>query len=243
MTDHNFPRDATQFDRMVDGELEESAQRELLARLDDEPDGWRRLALAYVESQALCRELPAILAESSSSAAPAAVRPARPTSWSDVAWQMVTIASTLLLSFGLGLWVRGFWPPRGNVAADQADGRPAVADLTGSGAAASSPRPRLARDEANRPADRSRPPATLRIELGGDGRPVDVPIFEADAVDPSWLAEAPSVIPPEVRRALERSGHMVRQRRELVPIQLEDGRHVIVPVDHAELHYVGRPIQ
>jgi hypothetical protein len=38
-------------DRLVDGELEEVDRRDLLQRLEAEPDGWRRCALAFLEAQ------------------------------------------------------------------------------------------------------------------------------------------------------------------------------------------------
>ena len=41
-----------QFDLLVDGELDEKDRRELLSRLDHEPDGWRRCALAFLQAQA-----------------------------------------------------------------------------------------------------------------------------------------------------------------------------------------------
>ena len=43
---------ASQIDSLIDGELSPEARRELLARLDESPDGWRRLALAFLEAQA-----------------------------------------------------------------------------------------------------------------------------------------------------------------------------------------------
>ena len=43
--------DDTRFDRLVDDELSEEERRELLGRLDDEPSGWRRCALAFLEAQ------------------------------------------------------------------------------------------------------------------------------------------------------------------------------------------------
>lgn len=43
---------ASQIDLLIDGELSPEARRELLARLDESPDGWRRLALAFLEAQA-----------------------------------------------------------------------------------------------------------------------------------------------------------------------------------------------
>src|SRR5712692_7228638 len=38
-------------DQLVDGELSDTERQELLARLDAEPDGWRRCALAFLEAQ------------------------------------------------------------------------------------------------------------------------------------------------------------------------------------------------
>jgi anti-sigma factor RsiW len=38
-------------DRLVDGELPDGERRRLLLRLESEPDGWRRCALAFLEAQ------------------------------------------------------------------------------------------------------------------------------------------------------------------------------------------------
>ena len=43
--------DDTRFDRLVDEELSEEERRELLGQLDDEPGGWRRCAIAFLEAQ------------------------------------------------------------------------------------------------------------------------------------------------------------------------------------------------
>ncbi len=43
--------DDARFDRLVDDELSEEERRQLLGRLDDEPGGWRRCALAFLEAQ------------------------------------------------------------------------------------------------------------------------------------------------------------------------------------------------
>ena len=45
------PMDELQLQRLVDGELNETECRRLLARLDGVPNEWRRVALAYVEQQ------------------------------------------------------------------------------------------------------------------------------------------------------------------------------------------------
>ena len=55
------------------------------------------------------------------------------------------------------------------------------------------------------------------------------------------LDNIPDAISPELQRAFEQSGHRVVQQREIVPVQMKDGRRLVVPVDHIEIHYVGRP--
>jgi hypothetical protein len=45
------PGDDRLLDRLVDGELPEVERRELLIRFENEPDGWRRCALAFLEAQ------------------------------------------------------------------------------------------------------------------------------------------------------------------------------------------------
>ena len=57
------PRDDHRFDLLVDGELSEAQRRALLAGLDDEPGGWRRCAMAFLEAQALKQDFGSILQE------------------------------------------------------------------------------------------------------------------------------------------------------------------------------------
>ena len=45
---HNLMR---AIERLVDGQLDEASRRQLLERLDREPEGWRRCALAFLEDQ------------------------------------------------------------------------------------------------------------------------------------------------------------------------------------------------
>lgn len=49
--------DGPLLDRLVDGELTGANRRALLLRLDAQPDGWRRCALAFLESQTLSQAL------------------------------------------------------------------------------------------------------------------------------------------------------------------------------------------
>lgn len=62
----NTPRNAsreideTVLDRLVDNELSREEYRHVLTLLEEKPEGWRKLALAFLESQALTRELDAL---------------------------------------------------------------------------------------------------------------------------------------------------------------------------------------
>ena len=56
----NSSIDWLELDRLVDGRLEESAYRELLCQIDADPDGWKQCALAFLEHQALEKELTAL---------------------------------------------------------------------------------------------------------------------------------------------------------------------------------------
>ena len=69
--------------------------------------------------------------------------------------------------------------------------------------------------------------------------PLRLPAVERETIDPQWLQNLPSAVPGDVVQALDRSGHQVRQQRELVPVRLQDGRQMVVPVDQVDVHYVG----
>jgi hypothetical protein len=75
----------------------------------------------------------------------------------------------------------------------------------------------------------------------GDGQSeqVQIPVAVGPEIDASWLLDQPSALPPSVLQALERAGHRVHQDRRYVPIDLDDGRRVVLPVDQVEVQYVG----
>jgi hypothetical protein len=90
---------------LVDGELPEAGRRELLLRLENEPDGWRRCALAFLEAQVWRQALPSV---ATTGAAPGPLvaryrsRPHR-TFWRLTARSM-GLAATLAAAFMLG-WI------------------------------------------------------------------------------------------------------------------------------------------
>jgi hypothetical protein len=92
-------------DQLVDGELPDRERRELLVRLELEPDGWRRCALAFLEAQC-CRE--ALRPDTNSAltrgATSVAVAPAtgRKSKLPRRAANLAALAAGLLAAFTLG---------------------------------------------------------------------------------------------------------------------------------------------
>ena len=246
-------------DLLVDGELTDAARGELLLWCEQDPQGWRRCALAFLEGQswsegaknfAALSVQPGAGASASRAAdgirrdedfageaslipasklAPMAGEQAR-TSGGARRWPAVlgplTMAASFLLAFGLGLWTRGGWP-----AGDPT--QPGPDRTVGNRVATQEP--------ADVPIARG-PLGQVRLVVGGPNGSADeieLPVVEGEAFDPAYLRDRPAAIPRDVEQALERMGHRVRQRRELVPLRLEDGRRLIVPVDQVEVRPVG----
>jgi hypothetical protein len=84
---------------------------------------------------------------------------------------------------------------------------------------------------------------TLTTAGGPNGRPqsFQLPAMTSDHLDQAWLNSLPAAIPPEAIEVLRQSGHEVQQHRQLMPVEMQDGRRLVVPVDQVDIHYVGRP--
>ena len=183
-------RDALVFDRLVDGELDESARRALLRRLDHEPDGWKRCALAFIEAQAWRDAMAGGVA--SQNLVPATLH--RPNTLA-VLRQMLAVAAAVVVAFGLGFMSRGVGAGHGGVPGTR-------------GGLAQGPVNTLATTE-----------------------PVVTPPRTATETVPEYL-----------RRRMERQGYRIDGDRKIVPVALEDGRKIAVPVETVSLKYVGQRI-
>jgi anti-sigma factor RsiW len=109
LQNHRFPdaSDERLIDRLVDGELPELERRELLRRLDSEPNGWRRCALAFLEAQNWRAALAPLDAPAAAQPAPLPPEPRRrPRSWRSVR-RLTGLAAALAMAFALGWTLRG----------------------------------------------------------------------------------------------------------------------------------------
>ncbi len=257
---NEYPVTNAQLDRLVDGELPPDEYRRLLASLDDEPGGWRRCAAAFLEAQALQRDLGAVALDISPTAHPADAPP-RPALRRRGVWPLVlAMAGCFLIAFTIGALVTS--PQFGSpdwLAGPQAgsdhetndvppkspdDARPVPPPIS-EVAEDINPRQRIGSDELDDAWDK--PPGNMMvIELGegNQARRYEVPYFELHEYEAAHLEQDLPLMPNEVTRALRRSGHELRRRSRLLPIPLENGRQVLVPLDEAEIVPVsGRAYQ
>lgn len=215
-----FVTDA-ELDRLVDGELPPPEYRQVLIRLEAENHGWRRLALAVLEAQALRQTCPQLLPAPSAVASPqsltATTRRDRP-SLRQCLERLVSV-SAVACAFFLGLAVRSPFadapqPTAPQLAAESADPRPSVV------------------------------PATDRLQVvfpedsGEWSEPVELPVVDSsDARAQVWMSQE-SMLPAAVRKALRESGRQVSEQRQWLQVELADGRQGYVPVSDLEVSRV-----
>lgn len=227
------------FDRLADGELTEAERRELLWRLDREPDGWRRCALAFLEAQCFREALGPLARRGDAVGSGHLVRPVRRTVRSAVLPVFLAMAAGFLLALGIG-WRLGGWP---GLVAPRAQ-MPEVDSEWLAGPVETTSRPALQAHDAQ---ESSSPPRVLTVALPaewtGTDRELHVPVIEQDHLDHAFLFPDAALVPAEIREALRRAGYQIRQSRALLPLPIQDGRHAVFPVDQVEIHYVGNHME
>jgi hypothetical protein len=224
--------DDARFDRLVDGELSADEYKALVAGLDDEPGGWRRCALAFLEAQALGGELSAIRQCGKVAVPPVlsvAVAPrkaAEPARWK----LLLAMSASFLVAFILGVTLPGLWRP---VPGTRLAG-PEIPVQSRDAAPAASLPDGLVRTVGNARLVFDGPSGTQ--SPGGD-----VPIYELPAAaGSSWLTQHEPTLPEELIDELERRGHRVEWRQQYVPVNLEDGREGVIPVESYQITPVSR---
>jgi hypothetical protein len=253
-----FPRE--ELDRMVDGELSEDEQWSLLQRLKESPSGWRELALAYVEASvwkeqfstkltnsdaSVTAEIPAVIVPTTHKQIEVAPPAGRSAGRQHSTMTSVFAAVSVLLVFGLGIWLGRTQielpTPRSQIADNQKSPRTNIANTPPlTGPSDSTTVTQSAGDSI---------PKTVQV-VYSDGqsdvlRVVDVPIASsvplesAQQFDEFW-SQRSSAIPADLRAELEKSGHQIRESRDFWPAQLPDGRAVVIPV--SQIHVASNPL-
>jgi hypothetical protein len=235
-------------DRLVDGELSPADRRMLLAALDDEPGGWRACALAFIEHQSWQRQIPTAAAELAApvvhAAGSADVANARRGRWG----VYLAVAGGLLLSFALGMQLSprsqpleiAAQPPVQPTATEPIDPPsgesnrriPAPGDVAPQQVAETgTQQPWTTLTLAS--ADPEHPDAQIQVRVLSDTS--SQPHEEPSESTSDW-AEA-STVPSELLAQLEAAGWQVKRMQRLLPVDLSDGRRMVVPVEELDLSY------
>jgi hypothetical protein len=207
-------------DRLVDGELSLDERRQLLAAFDDEPAAWRRCALAFLEAQTWRLEMSRLANEPvvAQVSAPAKI-PRATANW----LRGLAVAASLLLAFALGTWIPSSEPNATSVA-----DRPAVAS--------DQRQPPSGEIDTHQPEEANGNTSWLTLEpVSGSDEPIHVPLVDDSVENPAEFFSDRAPIAPSLTRGLEQDGWEVDRRQRLLPIQLSDGRQVVVPVEEVEL--------
>ena len=213
------PIDGRAIDRLVDGDLPEAERLALLLRLDADPDAWRRCALAFLEDQAWRKALGPLAASSALLSMPVSV----PRMASARLRRLALAATVLASTFAGGFAARGL----GRVG-------PAV---------------EVAKDQRAMSIPHEASPSGEVVEVGslqfvdasaGELPPARFPIRSGPGLDDRWLRSQPPSVPDYLRAQLERQGYQVLERRNLVSVEVGEGKHVSIPVDQVQVDYVGQ---
>jgi len=210
-------------DRLVDGELGPQQRRELLASFDDEPGSWRSCALAFLESQSWRLQMTRVASEPILAQVTVPIRAeATPRRLSWAPW--LAVAASALVAFAIG--TRFPAGPSG-----QETQNPQLAQRE-------SPAPVAADAD---PPEEAAPPFEPTYSLtftpfGGDARDsIELPIVEAGSADAAAAAANRSLLSGALVQRFEQDGFEVNRQQQMWPVDLPDGRRVLVPIEEVNI--------
>ena len=226
-----------ELDRLATGELSKAEQRDLVARLDSESDGWRRCTLALLEAQAWRRSLGQFVAHESDVRSDG-VGLARQSERAGLRWTGLTAALAIALAAGVGLGRS--WPAesatglanRGSTLADAKEPTPSPT----AGGSGQLELPSTGRDDL---------PVRLvghaRFNDGSSGEST-LPVVSGPGVDGGWLENRPALVSEYERQQLLRQGLRVFEQRQSVTVQLESGQKFSIPMDQVRYQVIPQRV-
>jgi len=197
-------------DRLVDGELTPEEYRQVLSELEQIPNGWRRCAHAFLESQALGQSLPLVMQTTRSSPqnelAPAAEKSSTGMASFRRMETLAAMAASVAIAFGLGWYISGM-------------------DST----TASAPGPTIANNPP--PTPEARPQFVYVNQWDGQqGGGMPIAIDPTKSYDPEAQWDTSWGMSPQQLQKLKDSGQPFQTKNRLIPVSLENGERVVVPV-------------
>jgi hypothetical protein len=225
--------DELRLQRLVDGVLDDRERHEFLATVDQYPDRWRDVALAFVEEQ-IWRDALTVRPPAEPSTAPP--KPARDerAAGRRVACTVIALAAGMLLMTWVGVRV-GDW---GAGRSSSRVATPSVPDPSTWNPESAG----KASDPQEPPSDIPEIPGLLRLVYkdGPSRETLEVPVFE-ESQFPDGLWAEPSILDVErINRELAATGYRLDWQTEYLGGDLHDGRQLVVPVRSVSLQYRGQ---
>ena len=239
----SLPVDERTMMRLVDGELSGAERIAVIKRLENQPDGWRDCALAFIEDgawqQAMAAGTQTVVAQDSRVLAGGMAPAVRTSSaedglthgsahgdagkkptWTKNGWATwIAMAAAILLGFAFGTWSR----PNDSNTNGSAAGLAGPLE-SGSGGAVDVAVEKVAATAEADNSIRGRQPG---FEFApGDGAPGDSRLVLDREF---WRHE--SSVPNHLRKKLESLGARIERERGLMPLQTNDGREWVVPYE------------
>ncbi len=248
-------------ERLVDGEMSPDEYRKFVASLEDVPDGWRRCALSFLESQAFSHDLEAHDLEAHDLEAHDLkahdlkahdlkahdlkdwVRDSpgdEITASSLVVWRLLprrwlelALVATVsfALAWGSSIVIRSWWPASDKVVPLD---RQLADHLQETFQEESSQYVSPEKPLVNKVAPGNRvDPRSVRLVV--NGREMKLPVVDVESNASNMFDQRRSMIPDEVVHALERLGHRVQRSHHYIPLESLDGQELVVPVEDVEI--------
>ena len=220
MNDSSDSIDDLTLDRLVDGELSPEEYREVLSQLEQMPNGWRRCAHAFLESQALGQSLPLVMQTTPScpqtESAPTVEKSSNNGTASFRRMEtLAAMAAAVMVAFGLGWYGSG-------IDSTSVDGlAPRIAtDVVDPVTPPDSPRHTVAK------------PQFVYVNQwdGQHGGGMPIAIDPDKPYDPEAKWDTSWGMSPEQLEKLKNTGQPYQTQNSLIPVSLDNGERVVVPV-------------
>lgn len=257
-TEHDALHDDMRFDRLVDGELSDAERRRVLAALDDEPGGWRRCAMAFLEAQAWRQGMLVIHQRGATADAWHGAVESQPlmstkhtphpdsldngrdgaaSARPGVLGLVLAMAGCFLVAFVLGSEFRQ------RLSTDPLPPAPlAHQSIPDTAELPVVSTPREIEDAA--PPSQVIPWGEATFVMDDEGSEVEVPVFDLDAESRQVLLENSMAAFDNLRRQLQRRGFDVRQNVHWSPVEIGGDRKMLVPLGDFEISPISsRAIQ
>lgn len=233
---NDFRQDeARVLDRLVDDELSEMDRRELLAAFDEEPGAWRHCALAFLESQNWRQQLSRLVVEPQVSLAAGGGlgETADPGRGRGAFWgACLAVAASLLVAFSLGTRFPGDRIATPATPETQLAATPLVKNTIPELSPAATESPETIADALPESAWQT---VKLTLGNGSESEEIEVPVVVATSQDETWPTETESALSASLFEKLRAAGLEVVRRQRLVPVEMSDGRRLVVPVEQVDI--------